>query len=464
MNRHRNATQRRSIPRTLLHLAGIDRPVAWTVLGRGWGALAGVLNVLFIARFLDATQQGFYYTFASILAAQIFFELGLTQVVLQFVSHEKALLSWDENGRLVGDPEAGARVASLVRWSLRWYTAASCLMAVILIPVGLAFFSRQSAGGDGVTWAWPWTLAALASAAALLLNPFLGTLEGAGRVARVAFIRLTQALAFSLALWGALAAGLGLYAAGAASIASLLVGTAWLIARYRRMFADLLRVRLGPKSVHWRKEIWPFQWRTAATVCSGYFTFYFFAPVLFAYQGAVAAGQMGMSISVALAISAFAIGWMYTKSAPFGILVAQRRWAELDRSWLRTTLQSTLVCACLCAGALVVLAYLNASQNALAARFLPLRSFSVLMVAITVSHVWFCESYYLRAHKKEPFVWISLLSGALVALSSLVLGRSFGAMGMVVGYACVVLTVGLGAGTFIFGIKRQAWHRDADQA
>lgn len=463
MNQPAKATPRRPMLRRALHLTGIDRAVAWTVLGRGWGALAGVINVVFIARFLSSSQQGFYYTFISILAAQIFFELGLTQVVLQFTSHERALLAWDEEGCLTGDATAKGRVASLVRWSLRWYAAASLLMAVVLVPLGWMFFSRQASGQSSVDWQWPWVMAALASAAALLLNPFLGTLEGAGRVALVAIIRLTQALGFSLALWGALAAGLGLYAAACATIASLSVGAAWLIVRYRAVFVDLLSYRSGQASLHWRDEVWPFQWRTAATVCSGYFTFYFFAPVLFSYQGAVSAGQMGMSISVALAISAFAIGWMYTKSAPFGVLVAKRRWAELDRAWTRTAVQSTLVCASLCLGALLVLTYLNASGSPLAARFLPLQPFVVLMVAITLSHVWFCESYYLRAHKREPFVWISLASGVLVALSSLVLGRSYGAMGMVVGYAAVVLMVGLGAGTFIFVIKRRAWHQDDDK-
>ena len=464
MTRQTELLPRRSVIRRSLHTAGIDRPVAWTVLGRGWGAVAGVINVLFIVRFLTRTEQGFYYTFASILAAQIFFELGLTQVILQYTSHEKARLDWDDRGRLVGDASAKSRVASLARWWLRWYAVASGLMVLVLVPAGWLFFSRHDASGAHVVWQLPWALAGLATAASLLLSPFLGTVEGAGKVAQVALIRLTQALALSAALWGGLAARLGLYAAPLGVLASVLVGSLWVLTRYRAMFTDLL-VHAEPQTrVHWRSELWPFQWRTAATVCSGYFTFYFFAPVLFTYRGAVAAGQIGMSMSVALAISAFAIGWMYTKSAPFGVLIAKRQWAALDASWVRTTLQSTLVCVALCLGALGVLIGLHVVGNAIAERFLPLLPFAVLMLATMVSHLWFCESYYLRAHKKEPFVWISLLSGALVALSTLVLGRAFGAMGMLVGYACVALTVSLGAGTVIFIAKRRAWHEPEEPA
>ena len=67
----------------MLHLCGVDRPVAYVILGRGWSVLAGPITLYMIASFLTRDEQGYYYTFGSILGLQIFFELGLSYVILQ---------------------------------------------------------------------------------------------------------------------------------------------------------------------------------------------------------------------------------------------------------------------------------------------------------------------------------------------------------------------------------------------
>ena len=104
----------------LARLCGIDRAIFFTLLSRGWSVLAGPVTILCVLKFLSAEEQGFYYTFSSILALQIFFELGLTYVIMQCVSHEMASLEWSDAGTLQGDTTAKARVASLFRLSMRW--------------------------------------------------------------------------------------------------------------------------------------------------------------------------------------------------------------------------------------------------------------------------------------------------------------------------------------------------------
>jgi hypothetical protein len=37
---------------------------------------------------LTAVEQGFYYTFGSVLALQVFVKLGLVTVIVQMASHE----------------------------------------------------------------------------------------------------------------------------------------------------------------------------------------------------------------------------------------------------------------------------------------------------------------------------------------------------------------------------------------
>lgn len=72
---------------------GVDRAIRFAVPGRGWSSLAGGVTVALIARFLSPDEQGYYFTFGSLIALQIVFELGFSSVILQMTSHERTRLT-----------------------------------------------------------------------------------------------------------------------------------------------------------------------------------------------------------------------------------------------------------------------------------------------------------------------------------------------------------------------------------
>ena len=72
----------------------IDGALVFTLLGRFSGSLFGLITLWFVYNFISPLETGFYFTFASILALQIIFELGMFQVIMQFASHEMPLLSY----------------------------------------------------------------------------------------------------------------------------------------------------------------------------------------------------------------------------------------------------------------------------------------------------------------------------------------------------------------------------------
>src|SRR6202162_208341 len=99
-----NASATARIRRWLRTVLGLDRAVGFTVLARFWGSSAGLVTVLLIARFLTPAEQGYYYTFGSLVAIQMIFELGFSFVILQLASHERAQLSISDDYRITGDP------------------------------------------------------------------------------------------------------------------------------------------------------------------------------------------------------------------------------------------------------------------------------------------------------------------------------------------------------------------------
>ena len=439
-------------------LVGIDRAVGFSILSRGWSALSGVVTLVLLVRFLTGKQQGVYSSFGSFMALQVFFELGLGLVVLQFASHERAGLEWTPQGTLEGDANAKARLSSLLRLSLRWYGSVSALILAVILPLGLGFFHQYAP--SGVAWHAGWVFVALGMAVSVMFLPLYAVLEGCGLVPEVAAAQFVANLLNTGVFWLMLTRHWGLLAAPIAGVFSGLWIIGWLSVRYRHFLRDLWDAARPGVVIHWRREMWPFQWRIALSYMSGYFIFQTFVPILLASHRPITAGQMGLTMSVTNAIAAIALAWVATKSAPFGRLVALRDWAQMDRLFFPCLWQSAGVL--ILGGGLFWSAalYLHHIHSPISARLLAPLPMGLLLLAAVVNHVVAAEAIYLRAHKQEPFLMISLLGGTLVALSSYVLGRLFGSVGMMIGYLSITLVIGLGLGTSIFIQKRRQWHQD----
>jgi hypothetical protein len=289
----------------------------------------------------------------------------------------------------------------------------------------------------------------------LAITPLLAVAEGCGLVAEVALVRLAQATLGTLGFWLLLALHMRLCAVPMISSLGFAVGLAWIVFVRRQFFWQLLRARIPGIAVRWWQEVWPFQWRIAVSWLSGFFIFQLFTPVLFAYRGPVVAGQMGMSLNISGAVSTIALAWLTTKSPTFGHYAALGRIHDLDALFFRS-LRQAVVIACLLAAtvfSLVVLVYHG--HPGLARRLLAPLPFALLIAATLVQVVVSGEAIYVRAFKEERFLPISITSGLLIGMSTYLMGRAFGATGMLGGYLLVNLTVGLGMGTWVLNRKRR---------
>jgi hypothetical protein len=440
----------------LRHVLGLDRAVGFTILARFWSSAAGLVTIALIARFLSAAGQGYYYTFGSLVAVQIIFELGFSFVILQMASHERARLSIAEDGEITGDLVAHARLASVIQKSVRWYSVAALLMAVTVIPIGFFFFSMHQHAGQDVAWRLPWCLDGFMAVLNFQLDPLLSFLEGCGYVAQIAHVRFRQSVAGSALAWLALASHHGLFAPAMMLCGTAVISMIWLLGK-RKLLSGLLRLPVGTNRIRWREEVWPFQWRIAVSWFCGYFIFFLFNPVLFAFRGPVEAGQMGMSLSLANAIQNIAVSWVSTKSAPFGTLIARKQYGQLDRTFFQALGQCSAVAA---AGALTAwlgCIYLNVGHFSFARRLLDPFSILVLLITMLTNVVIFAQAYYLRAHKQEVFLVNSVVGALSVASCTLVFGRYYGARGIVVS-CCIGNVLGLLWATYKFQKYRKIWH------
>jgi O-antigen/teichoic acid export membrane protein len=440
----------------VFHLLGIDRAVFFAISGKIWTMVAGLITTLLIASFFPPELQGYYYTFLSVLALQVFAELGLGTVISAYASHEWAKLAIDAQGRVSGDPDALSRLISLGGFALRWYLAAAAVVAIFLTLGGFVFFG--STGWDQVSvWGWPWAVLCLVTGINLCFMPVWALLEGCNQVSNVYVYRLIQSVASSTAAWVGIYLGAGLWVTSIIGIAGLMA----MVVTVGRTYSEFIRTIMfghpaGPH-LNWRVDILPMQWRVSLSWLSGYFTFSLFTPVLFHYHGAVVAGQMGMTWAFIAALTAVASSWIAPKAPYFGMLIAQRKYVELDRVFWRLT--AVVMCVTL-AGALgvwVLVYSLGAFHHPLASRLLPPSVTACLLVATIILVASLPMSTYLRAHKKEPLLGISIVSGVLTGFVVVLAGKYYSVEGVALGYLGVMAVVTPFVG-LVWQRCRAEWH------
>lgn len=443
--------------------AGIDRAVFFSNAAQLTRLVTGPITMLLVLRYLTPEVQGYFYAFAGIVAMQVFLEMGFSQNILQFASHEYARLQFNAAGALEGDPVARSRLISLGRLAFKYYAIAAGIFLVAVGIGGHVFFTvaaERDPAHHVVAWQGAWWLIAAAAAGTLAINPAWSLLQGCNQVAVVAKFNFWLALAVFGANAAALVLGAGVYVSAIAAVVNLAISVIYLLWRWRAFFRQF-REHPAHGRVSWKHEIWPFQWRIAVSWMSGYFVFDLINPIAFYFCGAVDAGRLGMSLQLVKIISNVALQWITTKGPQFGMLVARRAWAELDALWRRSTLQ-VFVFYLLGYGAfLVAVPVVGHWFPKIPARLAPLAVNAWLGGAMVTQVLIGAMAMELRAHKKEPMMWMAIINAILSVTFMLFLVRKWGISGEAMGYTLALWAIFL-PGYRIYHIKSREFRRDSD--
>ena len=397
--------------------------------------------IVLIPWWLTPTEQGYYYTFASLIALQVFFELGMNQVIVQLVAHEVAQAERNSNGAMVRDPIALARLISLSRLLGRWYFVTSLLFGLAAGTGGIIFFMTQAGGASGMMLLI-WIVLVLATAANLYLSPWLAVMEGMGEVGRVARLRLIQSvLGYGLTIL-ALVSGARLGAVPALAIIGALCTSYWLSRRepmLRWLRREAATTDADATMLSWRRDIFPLQWRIAVSWISGYFIMQLFVPLTFVHWGAVEAGRLGMSLSIFNAVLTVGLSWVNTKLPVMSGQIARGEHRPLNTLFFGALARSMVAVVLGCIAVVLAYAILPATMRS------RLADPSVMaLLAVTTMLLCFTSALatYMRAHKEEPLLAASVTLAAL-SLAAAVFGSWFGVPVMMALYATILLVVSL---------------------
>ena len=90
-------------------------------------------------------------------------------------------------------------------------------------------------------------------------------------------------------------------------------------------------------------------------------------------------------------------------------------------------------------------------------RFLPYIPMLLMMIPLFINQFVSSWAIYLRCHKQEPFLINSICAGITCCLSTIVLGKWFGVLGVTGGY-CLITVALLPWGYWIYRTKKYEWH------
>lgn len=428
--------QRSSKIKGLLGKIEVDRAVFFGLSSKVWGMLAGPLTAILIVAHFTPKIQGYYYTFWSLLNLQAFIELGLGIVLISFSSHEWSQLRLNGEGEIEGDHDAYSRLASLARISLIWYSVGAVIIAFGVGVGGYIFF--KDSPNYVSSWEIPWFLLCLLSGLSILFVPVWSILEGCNQVSSLYTYKFFQSVFSRVAIWIAILLGSELWTPSISIAVTLIFSGLFIRHKYWKFSKSLFLSHNSGSRVKWREDLFPMQWRVAGSWISGYFAFSLFSPLAFKFGGPVIAGQLGMTWSLIGIILTIPSSWTAPKIPQFGILIAQRRYDELNRLFWRIVRVSItgIILTGITVWCFVYFLYHvhNPVLNKFGLRLLSPFPTAIFIIAQIIQSISMPFSAYLRAHKKEPLLLISVLFGLTTAASITILGKYFSVTGMSFGY------------------------------
>jgi len=383
----------------------IDNALLWVLTNKLWAVAKGPISLIFIISFLSPEEQGLWYTFGSLGALTVFAEMGFTSIITQFVSHEYAHLK-ERNGFLTGKMEARDKLVSLIRYALKFYLIVVPFAIVILYFVGKYFLVDVSSDVFLL-----WMIFSITGGIQLIVSLIQYIIQGFDKVALVQKNIFIGSLMMPVLSWSLLYFGFGLSTLVIANIVSIILMLVLFYLKTKKIFFQISRHKIKAK-YKWFNEVIKLQWKYAVSWMAGYFVFQYMTPMIYKYEGAVLAGQFGLTLGLIKTISSISSSWLETKVPKINIFVAKK-----DRNGLDVMFRKNIILGfsifTLLSVVFLALIYLINIYDFYAERFLPLY-LAFLIILLEIPNV--ITGYlarYLRAHKAEPYYGISVMMGIL---------------------------------------------------
>ncbi|SLM11114.1 putative O-unit flippase [uncultured spirochete] len=444
--------------REKINLSNINKlftkDVISTYLNQIWRIISGPLSLILLPMFITPEIQGFWYTFSSISALAVFADLGFTTIILQFSAHEFAFLQFSESLDLLGPEEYKKRLASLFRFVLKWSTSIVIIAFPVIFIIGYILFIQKA---NIFVWLAPWMIYSIGAAIGFYTNVISSFIQGCDQVSNVQKLSLQTSIVGTLSMFLSLVLHFGLYSISISLLLANLYNLGEILIKYQKFLKTLWKTE--PDKTNWKHDILGLLWKYALSWSSSYLIFKIYTPLMFQFHGPVEAGKVGISISLITSMTSLANVWISANIPKINILIAKKDWIQLDRNFKKILI--LIVVTYIFEIFVLIFIIMIFKQNIffikIFSRFVSIVPMTMLITGWFFQIIISCLAAYLRGHKQEPYVLLSITHGIIIALSTYVSAKYLPVNLYFSGFFLSYLIIFPWA-IYIFIKKRKEWH------
>lgn len=415
--------------------------------------LSGILIITLSAIFLSKANQGLLLTLNSIAAVQIFFELGFSSVILQYVGHERTKVVYHEDEGFSGPAENLQRLANVYRMARVWFNWGAVGCSVFLIIAGSAFFFDRAI--DNSIWFIPLLAISIGIPLSLYSQRFWVVYEGFGHIRRVYQFRIYASFLSCVAIGICFYFGYGLFSPIISPLSFFIFSQLLRFSHFRfwDWFEKIETEKAQQKKLF--KEVLALQSKISVSWLCGFFMFQSVTPIVYKLSGPESAAIIGIGMSAILILNGLLATLVQIKIPKLLEFINNKKIAEYfsyGKKILWITIAAAIFLAILGGVFIYLLHFLDVPW--LANRLPDLKTYSFLMLAAILNQVISTQATLTRLFKAEPYLFHSVLV-AITTVSVMILSAKLGVTKIAMYYFSVTLMISIPSSSLIFILEKR---------
>ncbi|KDX89679.1 hypothetical protein [Escherichia coli] len=377
----------------LAPLSKESKVAIYSLFGQGIKLVSGPMILLAISKDLSLEEIGFYYTFISIIALKTLLEMGISNVLKQYIIHNSA---------------KGKSSRGLIGFTFLWFVLASLLFFVFCYALSRYLYSDYQGSID---WSLPWDITSVAASLSLFLISIQIVSDSTGDQIKLRRSIMLSSSVYSIILFLSIKANLGLYSIPLAIFSSetllfLFLKSNFKVSYIKWSLSDFINVLM---------EIKPLLQKVIVVWVFGYFYWNGFNLISFKELGPEVAGGVAFSIALIKAVSdissSLVVGQMTIYSENIANNNIKKAYAIFYKFFIFGGILMSLGYCTL----LTVWHFLP--EFYLFEKLLSKSDVLIIIFYFLCVYIMVCTNNFVRCFKVEPFVKVSLFNSIFVPLS-----------------------------------------------
>lgn len=415
--------------------------------------ISGVLIISLSAVFLTKANQGLLLTLNSIAAIQIFFELGFSSVILQYIGHEKQNISFNEKIGFSGPGENLQRLSNIYNLARVWFSWGALGCSIFLIIGGSIFFFEKSI--DNSVWFIPLIAMSIGIPLSLYSQRFWVVYEGFGHIERVYQLRACAATLSCFVIAISFYFGFGLLAPAISPLCFFIFSQ---ILKFSNLSFWKFLKKINEENEQQKKlfkEILFLQAKIAMSWLSGFFMFQSVTPIIYKLGSPESAAVIGIGMSAILILNGL-LGTIVQIKIPKLIRLINLKSIEEYFSYGKKLLFLTVFAAMVLSvlGGLFIYFLDIMNVRWLTDRLPNIETYAFFMLAAVVNQIISTQATLTRLFKAEPYLFHSILVAVSTVLV-MIFSAKLDVSKIALYYFLITLVISLPSSLLIFNVEKR---------